>query len=132
WLCGARAGYLSMLNTQDDLKEKCQQAESRALDFALTVNGWLWETDAHGRFSFISEGASKRIQNPPETYYGKTRRELAAGSYSVEVLTEIERCEAAREPFDRLEYEYSLAGNAWIRTSGKPCFDRDGQFLAYR
>lgn len=132
WHRAARNAHSAMLKIQGDLNAQYQQSESRIRDLTMTVNGWLWETDADGRFTFISDSIKKLTGIPPEANYGKTRRELASTSYSIEMLEETERLEAARLPFDGLEYRYAPARNAWMRTSGKPYFDRDGRFLGYR
>ncbi len=132
WVRAARSDHFNMMGARDDLEAQYRESESRMRDFAMTTNGWLWETDTEGRFTFMSDSIEKLAGVSPEANYGKTRRELAATSYGDEILKEMERREAARLPIDGFEYRYAPAGNAWMRTSGKPRFGRDGRFLGYR
>jgi PAS domain S-box-containing protein len=107
-------------------------AEKRLQDMTVAVHGWLWETDADGRFTYMSDSIESLTGVSPGQNYGKTRRDLVGGGYSAEIIAEIERLVAARLPIEGFEYQYAPAGNAWMRTSGKPCFDNGGKFIGYR
>lgn len=115
-----------------ELEKTCRLAESRLQDMTVAVNGWLWETDADDRFIFMSDSIERFTGVPPGQNYGKTRRDLMGGGYSADIIADIEGLVTARLPIDGFEYQYAPAGNAWMRTSGKPYFDSDGQFLGYR
>jgi len=114
------------------LRSECATTESRMADMAKAVKGWLWETDAHGRFQFMSDSIQDFTGVPPEVNYGKTRRELLGSGYNADIIDKIEQLEAARLPIEGFAYRYAPAGNAWMRTSGNPFFDSSGQFCGYR
>jgi hypothetical protein len=101
-------------------------------DIAITIDGWIWETDADSRFTFMSDSIQVFTGMRPEENCSKTRRELVGGGYSADSIVEIERLETARLPIEGLEYQYGPAENAWMRTYGNPFFDSDGQFCGYR
>lgn len=107
-------------------------AESRLNDAALAVEGWLWETDGDGRFTYMTGSIRQLTGVSPETNYGKTRRELSDGALSAETIAAMERLVQARQPIEGLEYQYAPAGNAWMRTCGKSLYDESGRFLGYR
>ena len=52
------------------LRSECATMESRMADMAKAVKGWLWETDAHGRFQFMSDSIQGFTGFPPEVNYG--------------------------------------------------------------
>lgn len=132
WFSRYRNAYADLIASQARLRRECATTESRLSDMAKAVRGWLWETDAQGRFQFMSDSIQELTGVPPEANYGKTRRELAGGSHSAENIAEIERLEAARLPIEGFEYQYAPAGNAWMRISGNPFFDSSGRFCGYR
>ena len=109
-----------------------RKAESRLHDITLEVNGWLWETDTSDRFVYMSRSIEQFTGVSPEQNYGKNRRELVGPGFSSSTLSEIEKLVAARNPIDGFEYQYASAGNAWMRTSGRPYYDQDGVFQGYR
>ena len=42
-------------------------------DSTKAISGWIWETDADGRFTFITDSIERIVGTPPDSYYGKTR-----------------------------------------------------------
>ena len=55
------------------------QATERLEAMTAAVNGWLWETDDAGRFTYLSDNIQSLTGVPPEKIYGKTRKELVGG-----------------------------------------------------
>ncbi len=108
--------------------------DDRVNDFAETTRGWFWETDAEHRFSYLSPSVSKITGVAPEWHYGKTREELGSpGSVSAEEWQAHLETINRRLPFsDFLFQRQGPDGTKWLRTSGKPVFDANGDFLGYR
>jgi PAS domain-containing protein len=49
----------------------------RRLDAVTAIlRGWIWETDAEHRFTFMSESVTRFSGHSPEWHYGKTRQQL--------------------------------------------------------
>jgi PAS domain S-box-containing protein len=102
----------------------------RMRDFASTASDWYWETDAGHRFTFTS-----RLPGQPATRIGKTRRELAADAASDPAKWAAHELALARHaPFRDFVYRATAEDGAarYLSVSGRPFYDRQGQFLGYR
>ncbi|MEQ9121184.1 MAG: PAS domain S-box protein, partial [Alphaproteobacteria bacterium] len=105
-------------------------------DTTRALSGWMWETDADGRFTFMTDSVRRLVGVPPEWHYGKTRVEVrkagrADSDYSLDAIDE---AVAARQPFRGFEYRRIApdGSSRWMRTSGVPFFDEEGRFQGYR
>ncbi|MEM9356863.1 MAG: PAS-domain containing protein [Pseudomonadota bacterium] len=108
-------------------------AVERLSTAAYLLRGWLWETDAEGRFTYLSDSVLNFSGRPAEWHYGKTREDL--GNYVVNPasLEEIREKVAAREPFGPVEYQRIQSGKPfWMQTRGLPMFDNQGNLKGYR
>ena len=98
-------------------------------------SGWLWETDADLRFSWLSESYRSATGNEPDTVIGHFRfdflDQVQKGSESA--AAHLENLQA-RRPFKDFVYQPkdSTPGFRWVSTSGFPKFDADGRFSGYR
>jgi len=114
--------------------ERRKDTTARTDDFAATVNGWFWETDADHRFCYLSSNVEKLTGVAPGWHYGKRREDIVdpetrRRSDWQEHLDTI----AAHRPFTDFVYRRrSDEGDTWLRTSGTPVFDDDGTFRGYR
>ena len=109
-------------------------SEARFRDFALTSSDWLWETDTAHRFTYHSDNIRNFGQNP-KNRLGRTRMELAADAASEGGKWEEHRAVLDRhEPFRDFVYKRQVGDDpeAYISVSGKPIFDKDGNFAGYR
>lgn len=96
------------------------------------LRGWIWETDEHHRFTYLSDSVARFAGRPPEWHYGKTRQELGNLNPNVEehqkYLAQLE----AREMFGPIDFvRYQNGIQLWMRTIGLPQFDKDGVFTGY-
>jgi diguanylate cyclase (GGDEF)-like protein/PAS domain S-box-containing protein len=108
--------------------------ENRFQDFARATEGWFWETDAELRFTYMSPNVFDIVGVEPEWHYGKTREELGAPENLSEEAwrTHLETLRR-REPFADYVFErLGPAGRQWMRTSGFPIYDENGDFCGYR
>lgn len=96
------------------------------------LGGWVWETDADHRFTFISDGFKRLIGRSPEVHYGKTRQEIG-NTCEPSQLAEFQRNLEARAPFSSVDFT-RLEGSEVIhmRVTGKPVFDANEHFIGYR
>ena len=129
--CSARANR-KVAETRATLVQERALAHARIEYVTSTVQGWLWETDAADRFTFMSRSIKHLAGVEPEANYGKTRRELIAKNVSPDYIARVERCVAARQPIDGFEYQYGPANGRWMRTTGVPCYGMNGCFTGYR
>ena len=103
-------------------------------DFATAMGGWFWETDAELRFTYFSPSVQDISGVPPEWHYGKTREDFGIpDSVAPEVWAEHLACLRRREPFTAFVFQRRATdGIKWMRTSGLPVFDAQGEFHGYR
>ncbi len=111
-----------------------RNSEERFRDFAESSANWLWEMDEHLRFSYFSERNREITGFEPETYIGKTRRDVAAEGTVDEKwhrhLNDLDNHRLFRE--FRYEFLRHDGSPMTASISGKPVFDRTGNFCGYR
>jgi len=111
-----------------------RESEQRFRDYAETASDWLWETDPDHRIITISEHINV-TGLVPSRLPGVTRWEVAS-----DLETEPEKWRRHREALDAYrpfrDFVYSIINQSgsriYVRSSGKPFFDVDGNFLGYR
>lgn len=102
--------------------------------FAKSARDWLWTCDAQGRFTYISEQFREICGESPDVYYGKTLDDVVLRYLDQEEADRILADIALRKPFRDLVFERRVADGRrlWMRASGVPSFDADGNFTGYR
>jgi PAS domain S-box-containing protein len=111
-----------------------RESEQRFRDYAETASDWLWETGPDHRIVSISEHINV-AGLVPARYLGMLRWEAAS-----DFETEPEKWRAHRETLDAhrpfRDFVYSVINESgsqiYVRTSGKPFYDVNGDFLGYR
>jgi PAS domain S-box-containing protein len=109
------------------------QSERRFADFVEIASDWLWELDADLRYSYLSDRMSGLTGILPRDALGKTAPE-AAGTPDDAVWGEHMETLAERRSFRDFVYPFRAADGQrrYFRISGKPLFDKRGQFTGYR
>uniref|UniRef100_UPI001CE25635 PAS domain S-box protein n=1 Tax=Bradyrhizobium cenepequi TaxID=2821403 RepID=UPI001CE25635 len=111
-----------------------RESEQRFRDYAETASDWLWETGPDHRVTRLSEHTST-AGILATGVVGLLRWEIAG---DVEAEPEKWRQHRAtldaRLPFRDFIYRTvnRMGSSIYVRTSGKPFFDADGNFLGYR
>lgn len=112
-------------------------ANKRFFDIAEISSDWFWEQDKELRFTFLSEGFDKYIGGNSEFLLGKTRAEVFNDIPEVMESADwkwLEAKQIARAPYR--DFVYKAVGatidGKWIRISGAPIFDENGEFSGYR
>jgi PAS domain S-box-containing protein len=108
-------------------------SEQRFRDYAETASDWFWEHGPDHRVTRISEHVSD-IGFSPSGLAGLSRWDIAT-----DIDTEPEKWRMhqamidARQPFRDFVYTVDGGGSPiYVRTSGKPVHDTNGNFLGYR
>ena len=108
--------------------------EQRFSDFAESSSDWFWEMDDQLRFSYFSERFTEVTGVPEDALLGKTRRET--GIPDVDPVAWQQHLEALdmRQPFRNFVHPRRKRNGdvAWVSISGRPVFDRNGQFHGFR
>ncbi len=116
-----------------EARRALEESERRFKDFAETAADYFWETDAQGRFIYLSERFKQVRGIGREAVLGKTRRE--AFGEALEDAEDGEHAAAVREhkPFTvQLTRRRPDESIVRLESTGKPVFDQDGRFRGYR
>lgn len=118
-----------------DLVTALRDSEQRFRDFAESSSDWLWETDAHGRIVWESEGGSARKAGRRfAEIEGMTREEIAGDLMTEEEWSPYRQALDEHTDFKGFEYRYpgqdGTIRNA--RVDGKAMFDGSGSYLGHR
>ena len=111
-----------------------RESEQRFRDYAETASDWLWETGPDHRVTRMSDHLNT-IGIAPSRLIGLARWDIAT-----DVESEPEKWQQHRAMLDAhrpfRDFLYSTANRTgspvYIRTSGKPFFDANDNFLGYR
>lgn len=105
--------------------------------YAEVSSDWFWETDAQHRFTFFSSYLFEATGASPEELLGNKRE-----NFRIESTDALEneswdahlRCLEQHLPFTDFDYRGRLpnGGQVTVRSSGKPYFGSEGEFLGYR
>jgi PAS domain S-box-containing protein len=111
-----------------------RRSEKRFRDIALSSSDWIWETDAAGNFTFVSEGVKRVIGYEPGELLGKY----------IFSLVNYADAETLRDSFNMISSRKKNI-NDWIswnvhregaliciQTNGVPITDNQGKLLGYR
>lgn len=113
-----------------------RQSEARFRDFAELAADVFWEIDASLRYAFFSEHSVAVLGMEPDLVLGRQRGELTNEDFSKnpekwqQHLVDLQH----HRPF-QIEGTHRRPDNQqliYLRTSGRPMFDADGEFQGYR
>ena len=112
-------------------------SEDRFQQYAESSTDWFWETDADNRFVFFSSRLYELIGISDDDVLGKRREDFRIDSSDPEEDRQWQSylsCIEQRLPFKDFEYRVRLQNGkeVLVRSSGKPFFDGNGNFLGYR
>jgi PAS domain-containing protein len=109
-----------------------RQAAARFRDYAETASDWLWEIGPDYKFTLLTENA---FGSDPADRIG-----TACWDHALDLETEPEKWRLvfatldSRKPFRDFVY-CSVDGRGaplYVKASGKPVFDANGEFCGYR
>ncbi len=105
------------------------------VDLLRSASGWVWETDAEHRLTWISEEFRNVTGLDPQRFIGRSRITLVRNAFHpVGDVQAHEALLAARAPFQ--QFIYDLEGGPeecrWVSVSGFPVFGDRNRFLGYR
>jgi PAS domain S-box-containing protein len=109
-----------------------RESEAKFRDYAETASDWFWEIDPDYKFTLLTENAFGS--------HAADRIGTACWDHALDFETEpvkwrlISETLDSRKPFRDFVYR-GLSGNGspmYVRASGKPVFDANGEFRGYR
>jgi PAS domain S-box-containing protein len=113
-------------------EEALRESEAKFSDYAATASDWLWEIGPDYRFTLLTENA---FRSDPAGRIG-----TFCWGHALDLETEPEKWRLvwatldSREPFHNFVY-CTLDGSGspmYVKVSGKPVFDANGEFRGYR
>ncbi|MCW8906495.1 MAG: PAS domain S-box protein [Sedimenticola sp.] len=121
---------LERQQTEKHLREE----RKRFQDFAEVASDWFWEMGPDLRFTFFSERITEALGIPGESMLGKSRQDLLSPDYNRKQWDAHLATIRAHRPFSDFEYRirHPDGREHYIRISGMPLFDEQGEFLGYR
>jgi len=137
-LFSAGGGIVEVVGTHIDLTERnraegaLRESEGKFRDYAETASDWFWEIGPDYKFTLLTENA---FGSDPAGRIG-----TACWDHALDLETEPEKWRIVREtldarrPFRDFVYR-SVSGNGtpmYVKASGKPVFDTNGEFRGYR
>jgi PAS domain S-box-containing protein len=134
---GAVIGFAIVFRALAVQFRRLENSEGRFRDFAQSSSDWLWETDQHHRFTYVSEGVKTFgfSTGPVGGAVGRTRMEFAVDAGGDTAKWEQHYAAVnAHEPLRDFVYTWQNpgGGEGIASISGDPFFDPKGRFLGYR
>ena len=126
------SAQMSMVTEHKHAEQALRESEGKFRDYAETASDWFWEIGSDYRFTLLTENAFGS---------GSSKRTGAAyWDHALDLKTEPEKWRLVRETLDSRQpfrdFVYcALGGNGspmYVKASGKPVFDADGEFRGYR
>jgi PAS domain S-box-containing protein len=127
-------GSVSDITAAKEAERRLRESEQRFRDYAETASDWFWETGPDHRVTHISEH-SDPAGTAPSGVVGLTRWDITPDAeLEPEKWRQHRAALEAHIPFRDLVYRGKDRNGhpIYVRTSGKPFLDADGQFLGYR
>jgi PAS domain S-box-containing protein len=115
--------------------EKTKQAHERFLQLAEQSRTIVWETDAEGRYTYVSDVAAALIGHAPEELVGKRHFYDLHPADGRDIFKQVALEVFARhEPFANQENPIVAKDGrqVWVSTNGMPIFDAAGKLTGYR
>jgi PAS domain S-box-containing protein len=115
-------------------EEALRESEQRFRDYAETASDWFWETGPDHRLTRVSDHLNA-VGIVPSGVTGVSRWDIATDVESEPEKWRVHRAmHETHLPFRDFVYSTVNEGGSpvYVRSSGKPVFDRTGNFLGYR
>ena len=110
------------------------EAEQRFRDLVETSADWVWESDADGRYVYVSPRSHELFGHAPETFTGRRLTELLAAQGRVLDADRLLRKQRKREAYSGVEIgiRHRDGHLLHMESSGTPIFGNGGEFQGYR
>ena len=133
-LVGLIADWVAIELQRLEAEKALSASEARLRDFIEASSDWSWETNAGGRFTFVSERMTEITGLPVVALIGRALWELPGIDLEGEPWQQHRADVEAQLPFRDFRYSFDDGGRhrRFQRTSGKPVFGAKGNFTGYR
>jgi PAS domain S-box-containing protein len=103
-------------------------------DLLNSINGWAWETDEKGFFTFVSENVLKLLGYPSEELLGNSFYDYIIPEDVKKVKQAFNQAEKEKKPIFKVEnWNITKTGEKiCVLTNGVPFYDNDGNIQGFR
>jgi PAS domain S-box-containing protein len=118
---------------EDAVKAK-EIYEKKQQDLLNCINGWAWETDAKGSFTFVSKNVSKLLGYKDEELLGNSFYNYIAPEDVKKVKQAFSQAEKEKKPIFKVE-NWNITKNGekiCVLKNGVPFYDKDGSIQGFR
>ncbi len=133
---GYFTGIIHDLTQQKAIESALRNSEQHLRDVTEAASDWTWEMDQQFRLSFVSERFYTLTGVSQSQVVGRTRWELAGDDPQSAIWKRHYDDLQQHRPFRDFVYpaRFPLAAGRkyYFKVSGKPVFDKTGQFEGYR
>lgn len=127
------SGIVQDVTEIERYREALELSEARFRDVTEVTSDWVWETDASGRFEYVSDQILAITGFPRAHYLGLTWPDCIDDWYSGEPNMLAAETASKRSFRDlRVRIATRHGREAWVAVSGKPRLDAGGRFLGFR
>ncbi|MDA8254486.1 MAG: EAL domain-containing protein [Betaproteobacteria bacterium] len=122
------------INARKQAEQELRRSEQRFRDIAEVSADWIWEVDAEGRYTWVSEGVTRMLGYQPAEVVGRSPFDFMTPDGAQSVGAAFADIVARKAPFGDLEnVVLGKDGTPHLTlTSGTPILDADGGLLGYR
>lgn len=127
------ASFNTMLTYLNQSRSALERSRKRFRDFADSSSDWLWETDADGRYTYVSSGVLKVLGVRAEQFKGKGLSEVFPGSQVSRLAAQLKPEKGMPLPFKDVEVWITASqGQFCLRINGAPVIGDQNRFFGYR
>ena len=122
------------INARKQAEDELRRSEQRFRDIAEVSGDWIWEVDAAGRYTYVSEGVTRMLGYATDEVMGKTPFDFMAPEEAAVVGKAFVEIAAGKAPFSDLEnVVLDKDGKPHVTlTSATPILGAAGELLGYR
>jgi PAS domain S-box-containing protein len=128
-----QAAFIDITERKQTEAALCE-SETRLRDVVASIDGWIWETDAQGRYTYCSPKVADMLGYTPEEVLGRTPFDFMRPDEAKRVGDIFDEIVAHKAPITNLEnWHVTKDGReVCLLTSSVPILDQDDNLVGYR
>jgi diguanylate cyclase (GGDEF)-like protein/PAS domain S-box-containing protein len=127
-------GLLTDVSQYKETEMNLDQSRKRFSEIALATSDWVWEVDAQGVYTYVSDRVEEFLGYKASEVIGKTPFDTMPQDEVEKIAEAFGAIVSKQEPFKDLENRniHKDGHEVVLQTSGFPIFDHKGDFIGYR
>ncbi|MEW6657623.1 MAG: PAS domain S-box protein [Thermodesulfobacteriota bacterium] len=122
------------ISARRQMEEALRESEQRFRDIADNSLEWIWEVDAHGKYTYSSSMVERLMGYRPEEILNRNFSEFFHPDDQEELKHKALEIFEAKLPFQEFINRniHKDGREVWLSTSGVPILDNNGDIIGYR